>query len=109
MFPPGLTDAIKPTDNDSKGTAKINGRESDRFSIKKGVKQDYNMSPLFFIIYMDEILKICKRSTALTINREVEYKDNPDPRNGYSLIPKRTAYSNPKLNGKMSWKGNKCP
>nr|XP_014292674.1 uncharacterized protein LOC106691424 [Halyomorpha halys] len=40
--------------------------ESDTFAIEKGVKQGDSLSSLLFIIYIDEILKMCKRRTART-------------------------------------------
>lgn len=52
--PQVITVTIKSTYRDSKGIVKIDGRESVRFSIKKGVKEEDSLSPLFFIIYMVE-------------------------------------------------------
>lgn len=50
-----LTEKHKSTYHDSKWIVRINGRESDWFSIKKGIRQEIARA-MSFSLYMDDIL-----------------------------------------------------
>lgn len=65
-IPGDLISAIKSAYHEAKGVVRINGKESEAFCIERGVRQGDSLSPLLFIIFMDEIHKICKRRTAWT-------------------------------------------
>lgn len=61
-----LVEAIKSTYQEPKGVVRLNGLESDVFNIAKGVKQGDSLSPLLFLLFMDEVASICKRRTGRT-------------------------------------------
>ena len=61
-----LINAIKSVYGDPTGTVRLDGEQSMEFIIKKGVKQGDSLIPLLFNIFMDEIMKICKRRTHRT-------------------------------------------
>lgn len=60
-IPSNLISAIKAVYRDPKGIVRLNGRKSKPFRFLKGVKQGDSLSPLLFILFMDEIWKVCKR------------------------------------------------
>ena len=45
------------------GVVRTGGAKSEEFEMHRGVKQGDSLSPLLFIIYMDQILKQCKKRT----------------------------------------------
>jgi hypothetical protein len=45
------------------GVVRLNGKLSNAFLMERGVKQGDSLSPLLFIAFMDEVLKMCKRRT----------------------------------------------
>ena len=64
--PPRLTEAIKSTFSNITGIVRTNGKESQPFRMASGIKQGDSLSPLLFIIVMDEVHKICRLRTGLT-------------------------------------------
>lgn len=64
--PSDLISAIKSVYQDPKGIVRLNGSESEPFRFYKGVKQGDSLSPLLFIVCMDEVWKVCKRRTPRT-------------------------------------------
>lgn len=61
--PPKLTRAIKSMFDRVEGVVRMNGETSGTFLLEKGVKQGDSLSPLLFVIFMDEVLKVCKART----------------------------------------------
>jgi hypothetical protein len=45
------------------GVVRLDGKLSNAFIVERGVKRGGSLSPLLFISFMDEVLKICKRRT----------------------------------------------
>jgi hypothetical protein len=45
------------------GVVRLDGKLSNAFLMERGVRQRGSLSPLLFISFMDEVLKICKRRT----------------------------------------------
>jgi hypothetical protein len=45
---------------------RLDGKLSKAFLMERGVKQGDSLSPLLFISFVDEVLKICKRRTERT-------------------------------------------
>lgn len=58
-----LINVIKGIYNRVEGVIRIEGKVSDNFEMKQGLKQGDSLSPLLFIIYMDDIIKKCKVRT----------------------------------------------
>lgn len=58
---PKLIQAIKSLYKNIKAKVRLNGQTSEEFRLEKGIKQGDSLSPLLFIIYMDNIHKKCKR------------------------------------------------
>lgn len=44
---------------EAKGVLRANGRDSKSFLIERGVRQRNSLSPLLFVIFMDEIYNYC--------------------------------------------------
>lgn len=61
--PSRLTRAIKSMFQSVEGIVRINGKSSLPFNLGKSVKQGGSLSPLLFIIFMDEVLKTCEART----------------------------------------------
>lgn len=59
-----LIRVIRSTYHSTKGIVRIDGMKSEEFEMRNGVKQGDSLSPLLFIILLDEIIKTCKRRTA---------------------------------------------
>ena len=53
----------KPPLHSTREMVRIDGLVSEEFEMENGVKQGESLSPLLFIILLDEIIKICKRRT----------------------------------------------
>ena len=64
--PKQLITAIQSVYNGSKGIVRIEGQTSKEFNMEKGIKQGDSLSPLLFINFIDEIIKICKWRTPRT-------------------------------------------
>lgn len=58
QIPPNLIRAKKAVYQDSKGIVRLNGNESELFRCYKGVKQGDSLSPLIFIICMDDMERL---------------------------------------------------
>lgn len=58
-----LIRVIRSTYHSTKGIVRIDGMKSEEFEMRNGVKQGDSLSPLLFIILLDEIIKTCKRRT----------------------------------------------
>lgn len=61
--PAKLLAAIKSLFHDPKGIIRLDGSVSSTFNMSKGVRQGDSLSPLLFIIFMDEVTVTCKRRT----------------------------------------------
>ena len=58
-----LINVIKSIYKNVQGSVRLNGQQSGNFRMKKGIKQGDSLSPLLFIVFMDQIIKHCRRRT----------------------------------------------
>lgn len=59
----GLIEAIKSLYKNTTNTVKANNHETKKFRTTQGVRQGGVLSPLLFLIFMDQIIKNCSRSS----------------------------------------------
>jgi hypothetical protein len=64
--PSKLIRVIKAMYERVEGVVRLDGKLSNAFLMERGVRQRGSLSPLLFISFMDEVLKICKRRTERT-------------------------------------------
>jgi hypothetical protein len=69
-----LIEKIQSISETVKGRVLIREGQSEEIKMEKGVKQGDNLSPLLFIIVMDQILKQCKRTARCKVGH---YKMRP--------------------------------
>jgi hypothetical protein len=63
QIPGKLVRAIKAMFCRPMGMVRLDGRTSQPFQMEKGVRQGDSLSPLLFVIFMDEVIKTCRRRT----------------------------------------------
>lgn len=61
-----IKNVVKSLYKNVRGEVRLNGQKSTEFSMKKGIKQGDSLSPLLFIIAMNDIIKKCKRRSPKT-------------------------------------------
>ena len=61
--PPKLMRAVQSIFQKVQGVVRMDGKTSGTFDMERGIKQGDSLSPLLFIVFMDEILKTCKVRT----------------------------------------------
>jgi hypothetical protein len=61
--PSKLIRVIKAMDERVEGVVRLDGKLSHAVLVERGVKQGDSLSPLLFISFMDEVLKVCKSRT----------------------------------------------